>query len=223
MILWAIIPVKPLRLGKSRLSGILSVGERAQLTSRILSHTLQILRTQHLIFRTLVVSRDPAVLKVGRKYGASTYKETDRQGLNMALTRACHITAAQRAEAVLILPADLPLITAQDVEMMISAIAPSTQASANGGYTYPERSMAICTDHNRDGTNALTLCPPIGFTLQFGPNSFRRHLDEADRLAMTQRIVHAPGIKFDLDTEEDWNTYQSLLSEPVFVQDRVHT
>ena len=71
MIIWAIIPVKPLRLGKSRLSGILSVGERAQLTSRILRHTLRILRDQPVILRTLVVSRDPAVLKIGRQYGAS--------------------------------------------------------------------------------------------------------------------------------------------------------
>lgn len=221
MIIWAIIPVKPLRLGKSRLSGILSVGERAQLTSRILRHTLRILRDQPVILRTLVVSRDPAVLKIGRQYGASTYKETDRQDLNLALTRASHITAAQKADAVLILPTDLPLVTPHDVEMMISAIAPTVRVSANGGYTYPERSMAICTDHNQDGTNALIICPPIGFTFQFGPNSFKRHLEEADRLAMSQRIVHAPGIKFDLDTEEDWHTYQSLLSRPVLVQDKL--
>ena len=43
MTLWAIVPVKPLRRGKSRLSGILTEDERADLNRTLLQHTLETL------------------------------------------------------------------------------------------------------------------------------------------------------------------------------------
>jgi 2-phospho-L-lactate guanylyltransferase (CobY/MobA/RfbA family) len=40
MTLWAIVPVKPLRRGKSRLAGTLSETERAELNQKLLEQTL---------------------------------------------------------------------------------------------------------------------------------------------------------------------------------------
>jgi 2-phospho-L-lactate guanylyltransferase len=214
MIIWAIIPVKPLRDGKSRLSHILSGDERAELTSYMLGRTIDILDEVMAVSRTLVVSRDPLALKIARQHGASTYGETEKQDLNLALTRASHIAAAQKANCILVLPSDLPFLTVEDIDMMVAAASPSVR-NGNGGYYYAERSMAICTDHNKDGTNALLVCPPTGFTFQYGPGSYDLHLAEAKRLGMSRRIVHAPGIKFDLDTVDDWGTYEALQQEPV--------
>jgi 2-phospho-L-lactate guanylyltransferase len=213
MITWAIIPVKPLRDSKSRLAGILPARKRAQLTVDILRRTLEILDNSPAIDRTLVVSRDPAVLKEARLGGASTYVETDRQDLNLALTRAAHVATAQHADCLLILPADLPLIEPADVEMILSALKPSSDSKNGINLGHLQRTMAICTDHMQDGTNALAICPPVGFKFQYGPGSFQLHLDEAERLGMARRIVHAPSIKFDLDTEEDWRTYQVIRAE----------
>ncbi|MGW8319577.1 MAG: 2-phospho-L-lactate guanylyltransferase [Candidatus Promineifilaceae bacterium] len=215
MIIWAIVPVKPLRDSKSRLSHILSPDERAELTGYLLGRTLSILEDVRVIDRTLVVSRDPAALKIARQFGASTYGETDKQDLNVALTRASHIAAAQRAQCVLILPADLPLLSVEDVEMMIAGAVPEAMNSSGNGYFYQKRALSICTDHNSEGTNALLICPPTGFNFQFGAESFRLHLDEAERLGMSRRIVHAPGIKFDLDSDEDWKTFLTLQREPL--------
>lgn len=216
MTTWAIIPVKPLRYGKSRLSHILSPEERAQLTGKMLSHTLQVLNKVAPIYRSLVISRDPAALKIARQYGAYSYGEGDKQDLNVALTRAAHIAAAQEATGVLIVPADLPLITVEDVEMMLAGVTPSVNISRardynNGvvGLHYP-RTVTICPDRAEGGTNALYVSPPIGFEFQYGEDSFQMHLQEAQRLGMQSRIIHAPGLKFDLDTEEDWHTYQAL-------------
>jgi len=215
MILWAIIPVKPLRDSKSRLSHILSADERSQLTTHMLSRLLDILDKVPAVDRSLVISRDPAVLKIARQHGASTYGETDKQDLNLALTRASHIATAQRADCILILPADLPFITIEDVEMMIAGAAPESAIRPGNRYFYQSRSITICTDHSSDGTNALLVCPPTGFTFRFGQNSFNLHLEEAARLGMSRRIIHAPSIKFDLDTEDDWNTYLALQPAPV--------
>lgn len=209
MIIWAIVPVKPLRDSKSRLAHILSPDERAELTGFLLGRTLDILNDILAISQTLVISRDPAALKIARQHQALTYGETDRQDLNSALTRASHIAAARRANAVLILPSDLPLLTAEDVEMMVAAPA-FKSLNGGSGFVNGRRGIAICTDHNNDGTNALLVYPPTGFAYQYGPGSFEIHLAEAARSGMAHQIVHAPGIKFDLDTEQDWRTYQAL-------------
>jgi 2-phospho-L-lactate guanylyltransferase len=198
MIIWAIIPVKPLRDSKSRLSNILSPDERVKLTRSLLHRTLKILDEVPLIDRTLVVSRDPCVLKLARQHGAFTYAETDRQGLNTALTRASHVAAAKRADSVLILPSDLPFMTVEDVEMMVEAGLPEVRGGV--GYHTPTRAIAICPDQNEDGTNALLVYPPTGFTFYYGPESYTLHLIEAARLGMSSQIIHAPGMKFDLDT-----------------------
>jgi len=216
MTTWAIIPVKPLQYGKSRLSHILTPEERAELTSNMLRRTLQVLNDVAGIFRCLVISRDPAALKIGRQFGAYTYGEGEKQDLNVALTRGAHIAAAQEATGILIIPADLPLITVEDVEMMLAGLAPTIAPSRARDYTngsigfQQPRAVAICPDRDEDGTNALYLSPPIGFDFKYGDGSFQRHLREAERLGMQARIVHAPGLKFDLDTEEDLRTYKAI-------------
>ncbi|HCB49890.1 MAG TPA: hypothetical protein DEP47_10270, partial [Chloroflexi bacterium] len=127
MNIWAIIPVKPLRDSKSRISHILSGDERAELTSYLMGRTIDVLSEVMAISRTLVVSRDPAALKIARQHGASTYGETEKQDLNLALTRASHIAAAQKANCVLVLPSDLPLLTVEDVEMMVDVASPAVR------------------------------------------------------------------------------------------------
>lgn len=206
MIVWAIIPVKPSRYSKSRLAHILSADERSDLTSSMLRRTLNVLADVPAIDRSLVVSRDSGMLKLARQHGALTYDESDKQDLNMALTRATHIAAAQKVDCALILPADLPFVTVEDVSMVLEAASPEKCAGGNG-YLSRRRGIAICSDHVDDGTNALLVCPPTGFTFQYGPGSFHRHLDEATRLGLAHCIVDAPGIKFDLDTEQDYQAY----------------
>lgn len=214
MNIWAIIPVKPLRDSKSRISHILSGDERAELTSYLMGRTIDVLSEVMAISRTLVVSRDPAALKIARQHGASTYGETEKQDLNMALTRASHIAAAQKANCVLVLPSDLPLLTIEDVEMMVDAASPAVR-DGKSGYHFAGRYMVICTDLSAEGTNALLICPPTGFSFQYGPDSFRQHLAEAERLGMSKRIVYAAGIEFDIDTEEDWKAYQALQPQSI--------
>ncbi len=223
MTTWAVVPVKPLRYGKSRLAHILSPEERAALTTSMLNRTLEMLNNVPGIFRSLVISRDPSALKIARNYGAYTYGEGDKQDLNVALTRAAHLAAAQEATGILVIPADLPLITAEDIGMMLPEVVPGLSGGhprhfGNGGPPRQRpRAIAICGDRSGNGTNALYVTPPLGFEFRYGDGSFQRHLEEAERLGMHSRIVHAPGLKFDLDTEDDWRAYLAVtgVQEPV--------
>ncbi|HRJ75818.1 MAG TPA: hypothetical protein PLX90_07460, partial [Anaerolineales bacterium] len=68
MTLWAIVPVKPLRRGKSRLAGTLSENERAELNQKLLEQTLTTLSNLKELDQVLVVSRDPQALTIARNH-----------------------------------------------------------------------------------------------------------------------------------------------------------
>ena len=116
MTLWAIVPVKPLRRGKSRLSEVLTQEERADLNRRLLVHTLDTLTAIPEIEHVLVISRDQSALAMARDYGARTVQENGAPQLNIALARATIVAKTYATRGVLIVPADLPLITAEDVQ-----------------------------------------------------------------------------------------------------------
>lgn len=202
---WAIIPVKPLRDSKSRLARILTPDQRAELTSQLLLRTLQAIKASQQIYRTLVISRDPAVLKLARQEGVYTFNEGDRQGLNQAVTRAAGVTAARQADSILVLPADLPFITAEDISMLTLSISGEDR----------EPLAVICPDHEFQGTNALLLSPPLEFTFQYGIGSFHNHQREAQRRQRRLTTMSLPGIQFDVDTEEDWTAYQVIERRPL--------
>ncbi|HSO27701.1 MAG TPA: NTP transferase domain-containing protein, partial [Anaerolineales bacterium] len=112
MTFWAIVPVKPLSRGKSRLSDVLTPEERTDLNRRLLSHTLDTLTAIPEIEHVLVISRDPSALALARDHGARTIQENGAPHLNIALTRATILAKEFGPRGILIVPADLPLITA---------------------------------------------------------------------------------------------------------------
>ena len=67
MSLWAIVPVKPLRRGKSRLAGVLTDEERTFINYSMLKNTLKALRATPEVDHVLVVSRDPSALALARE------------------------------------------------------------------------------------------------------------------------------------------------------------
>ncbi len=190
MTLWAIVPVKPMRRGKSRLSGVLSEEERTSLNQYLLAHTLETLREVPEIEHTLVVSRDPAALALARDHGARTVMENGAPQLNMALTRATVVVKEYGIQGVLIIPADLPLIGPQDIRAMLECVKnPPT--------------VVIAPDRHRDGTNALLIHPLGLIKYAFGVGSFQRHCDLARQAGAHLEICDLPSVALDVDLPED--------------------
>lgn len=190
MILWAVVPVKPLRRGKSRLKDVLTEDERAELNKNMLIHTLDTLTTVPELEHVLVVSRDPKALSVARQHAAHTVQEDGRPHLNTALERATAVAVSYGAGQVLVLPADLPQLCRQDVEDMIAC---SQQPPM----------IVIAPDHHRQGTNGLLLNPPGLFKYQFGPYSFERHIKAAESNGMQVKVFERDSLAHDVDLPED--------------------
>jgi len=190
MTIWAIVPVKPLRRGKSRLAGLLSEEQRTCLNRYLLEHTLTILNQISGIEHTLVVSRDPAALALTRSMGGRTVLEDGAPQFNTAIKRATIVAQAQGARAVLILPADLPLVEPSDLEALLSQ-----------GQTAPV--IVIAPDRRLDGTNGLFINPAGLIEYGYGPGSFKRHCQRATEASATLVVVNSERIGLDLDLPED--------------------
>ncbi len=198
MSIWAIIPVKPLRLAKSRLSGILTPEERQIFAEAMLRHVLTVINDVPQIMGTLVISRDSHALALARDMGAKTVQESGAPELNAALMRATSIIANWRSDAVLVLPADLPLVTAEDVHGMVTM-------------TDADNSVVIATDRNNDGTNALFIRPPGLIPYAYGEGSFARHMALAKEAGATVNIYESARLLQDIDLPEDIENYYRVV------------
>jgi 2-phospho-L-lactate/phosphoenolpyruvate guanylyltransferase len=200
MTLWAIVPVKPLRYGKSRLAEVLTSDERTDLNRRMLAHTLDTLTAIPEIEHVLVVSRDQAALALAREYGARTVQENGSPHLNVALTRATVVAKNYATRGVLIIPADLPLITPEDVRVMLErAVDPPV--------------VVVTPDRRRDGTNALLVCPTGLIEYEFGPGSFQRHCERAQNAGARLEICDLPSLALDMDLPEDLELVSETLED----------
>jgi 2-phospho-L-lactate guanylyltransferase len=190
MTLWAIVPVKPLRRGKSRLLGILNDSERADLNRLLLERTIRTLTEIREVEEILVVSRDSSALALARDLGARTVQEDGAPSLNTALRRATVVAQVYASRGVLVIPADLPLLTGADVTALLDrATDPPV--------------VVIAPDRHRKGTNALLLSPANLIEYDFGANSFSRHCERARRAGARLEVVELPSLGLDLDLPED--------------------
>jgi 2-phospho-L-lactate guanylyltransferase len=188
MNLWLVIPVKPFGEAKTRLAGALSSQERADLMRELLTGVLAQVRESGLLAGTVVISRDEAVLDLARDLGARALHETGA-GLNAALDEARDMIMARGADGMLVLPADLPLLTVDDILQLYDLALSNVE-------------VAIAPSHD-GGTNALLLCPPDAMGFAFGPDSFRRHVQQALSTGHRYAIYRSETLGQDVDMPGD--------------------
>ncbi|MEN8171286.1 MAG: 2-phospho-L-lactate guanylyltransferase [Chloroflexota bacterium] len=199
MSLWAIVPVKPLRRGKSRLAKVLTPDECTALNEELLANTINTLMSVPEIAHVLVVSRDQAALSLARSLGARTVQENGAPQINVALSRATVIAKTYATQSVLVLPADLPLITPEDILVMLSkAVDPPV--------------VVVVPDRNKNGTNALILSPPDLIEYQYGNNSFKKHCELALEAGARLEICELSSLILDLDEPEDLALLEKKLN-----------
>lgn len=195
--LWLLIPVKQLGQGKSRLAALLTPHQRADLTRRILSRTLALAAETDCFAEILVVSADPVAHELAAQAGASSLCEAP-MGLNGALVQARAHALARGAGATLVLPADLPLLTAADVTTIVGRAETGNQ-------------VVLAPSHDC-GTNALLLTPPGIIDFAFGPESFRHHKQAAAARNARVAVVRTPSLAFDVDWPSDLRWLHSASS-----------
>ncbi len=202
MSIWAIVPVKPLRRGKSRLSGVLNEEERAKLNTDMLVHTLEVLSIVPEIHQTLVISRDPSALTIAREMGAKTVQEDGAPHLNTALRRAAAVAKMYSASGVLILPADLPLLKPEDItQILLCSNHPPV--------------VTIVPDRHKNGTNAMYQSPAGIIDFAYGPGSFMKHCERIEKTSARLEVLEIPSLGLDLDLPEDLEILKMIEKDEI--------
>ncbi|MDP8948230.1 MAG: 2-phospho-L-lactate guanylyltransferase [Actinomycetota bacterium] len=199
MSVFAVVPVKDLWGTKSRLKPILDPGARAGLTLYMMGRVVSAISGAG-VENVCVVSPDRIVLAEAAERGATPLLQESR-GLNPALEEGRRWAMERGGSSLLVLPADLPLIDAEDVSAVLE-----------GGGGTP--SMMISPDGAHSGTNALLLRPPDVLPFVFGPGSYEAHLWAARERGLDIRVSERPHLAFDLDTAEDLARLDEEIPRP---------
>lgn len=204
--LHAVVPLRGLATGKARLAGAIDAEEREELLLGLLRRTVTLLREWGALAAVHVVSADRRVLAVAASAGAHPVTERE-PGLNPAIAQGIQVAAASGAAAVLVLPADLPLLDRTSLDRLLEAADAALAAGAGRPI------VVLATADARNGTNGLLLSPVDVIQPTFGTHSFEAHARAARDADATLQVVAEPGFGFDLDTTEDLERLPSDLLE----------
>jgi 2-phospho-L-lactate/phosphoenolpyruvate guanylyltransferase len=192
----AIIPVGALDGAKSRLGAVLDAEERLDLTLRLARATIAAAVAAERVDEVIVITPDDTVRSLAAELGARPIRQRD-SGLNQGLAAARDEAIAAGADGILVLPIDLPDVTAAAIDAVAAQLDEADRPL-----------VAIVPDRHGRGTNALLIAPPDAIGLCFGGASSTAH--EASARAVGARLIVLGGpLALDLDTPEDL-----LLAEP---------
>lgn len=197
--LWAVMPVKDLHHAKQRLAGVLSAAERRALFAAMLEDVMSTLTACQGLGGIMLVTRDPQAQELASRYGARVLTEPANRGHTAASTFGAATLAREGAAGMIQLPADIPLVTAADIDAVVDAHG---EAPA----------VTIAPSRDQLGSNAVACSPPDVLPLRFGDDSFFPHLERARALGIEPRIVERPGLALDVDTPADLAAFLATSS-----------
>lgn len=205
--LHVVVPLRSLASGKTRLGGAIDAEEREILLRGMLRRTLATVSGWPASRAIHLVSSDQALLVETVVDLSTPIRPLLQQqgGLNEALRMGRDDALAAGATAVLLLPADLPLLAVESLDRLVEA-ADAALAAGSGGPV-----VVIAPSDARNGTNALLLSPPTVIEPCFGLDSFEAHLRAAALADAALQVVDDPLLGFDVDTPEDLERLESDL------------
>ncbi len=182
--MWAIVPIKTFDRAKQRLANVLSEAERRALMLAMARDVLTCLSKSTRLSGILIVSRTVEADALAQSFATERYAESPDANLPEALDQATqHLIDHFDAQGVVIVPADVPGIDADELDALLVA----------------HEQVTILPDAENIGTNGLICSPPLCMPYIFDGKSFKPHVDAAFERGITPKIV--PGTKFALDVD----------------------
>lgn len=197
--IWAVVPVKDTADAKQRLAPSLPATLRQELALAMLEDVLAALAEAPGLAGRLLVTTDPAAIRLAGRYGAACTAEGAADGHTGAVMSAARRLARERRGGMLTLPGDIPLVTADEIAAVLAAHAAAP-------------AFTIAPSHDDKGSNAVLMSPPDAVALRFGDDSFFPHLAGARGCGIEPAIVRLPGIAFDIDNPADLAHFAGLGS-----------
>lgn len=185
-----LIPIKDPANAKTRLASLLSADERRRLAWAMFEDVSRAVADATKADAVYVVSNYGPALAHAQRFGWETLIEQAQASESASVDWASRVLAERGVQAVLRLPADLPLVSSEDVDALFAV-----EVNAPAAILVPSREGT--------GTNAILRTPPTLFPSRFGPNSLSLHQAEAARVGVECRIVENERIALDIDEPAD--------------------
>ena len=192
-----LIPVKNLSSAKQRLASVLDQPSRTRLAQAMLHDVLATLHGWGRRPEVGVVTSDPYAVGLAHEYGFEVIPDPDNPGETAAIEMATRVAMERGAHSTLVIPADIPLIQAWELEEIVK------HAPVEGSVLVPAA--------DGRGTNAAFRRPANLFPLRFGNDSFNPHHAAAQATGKPCVVLKLPGIAVDVDNPAD---LQQLLALP---------
>ena len=189
----ALMPVKGFHNAKQRLSPLLSDAARELLAEAMFRDVLRQVRLARGLAGTFVVTGDDKVAAIAAAAGAAVIRENAENGETSAVDFARLELKQSGCQAVLIIPADMPLMRAEDIDAVLA------QVPADAAAPY----ALLVPSHDKLGTNALLLAPPDVIQLRFGHDSFTFHMGQVAGRGMPALFFENENIALDIDEPKD--------------------
>jgi len=196
----ALIPVKGFRNAKQRLSPLLGTADRELLAEAMFYDVLREVTRARGLDATFVVTGNDRVAEIAMAMGAAVIREPAETGETDAVDFARLELKRAGREAVLILPGDMPLMHASDIEQVLAQMPDGAM----------EPFALLVPSHDRLGTNALLLAPPDVIKLRFGYDSFSYHMSQVSALGLALRFFENEAIGLDIDEPEDLRRFLAI-------------
>jgi 2-phospho-L-lactate guanylyltransferase len=187
---FAVLPMKPLAIAKSRLAAALTTDERQAVSFAMFHDVLDCLTRAHSIEGVVVVTADRRLLDLANGMRAIAVDEEKPRGLNAAAALGTARAIAAGATSVLIVLSDLPFLVPEEVDSVYADLPPAPH-------------VRLVRSHEGIGTNVLLRTPPSVISTRFGGRSFQDHISAAADAGVSHSSIEVPGLAFDVDTPED--------------------
>lgn len=184
----AIIPVKTFSRAKSRLS--LSPEKTEKICRLMLESVLKSVSQSDVIAKTVLVSKDENALEIGKKFGAHGIYDETEQGVNSAVLLADKYFAQEGFEGTMVFPQDIPLMEPQDIRTLYQMRT-------------SERCVLVVPSRKFDGTNALFRTPPSVMETHYDEDSYKIHLNTAEKRDARSAMVLIRRMMLDIDDQSD--------------------
>jgi len=168
----------------------MSLEERRRLTRAMFEDVSRAVASALKPDRIVMVTSFAAAIERARELGWDVLNEEAQVSESASVDWASRMLAQRGFEVVMRLPADLPLVRAEDIDALYSV-----GINSPGALIVPSR--------DGTGTNSIIRTPPNLFPSRFGPNSLSLHQQEAARVGVKCVIVKNTRIALDIDEPAD--------------------
>jgi len=192
-----LVPVKNLSAAKQRLAAVLDQSSRTALAQAMLYDVLSAVHSWKNRPQVAVVTSDPYAVRLAAEYEFEVIPDPENPGETGAIEMATRLCVERGADSTLVIPADIPLIQAWELDEIVK------RAPAEGSVLVPAG--------DGRGTNAAFRRPANLFPLRFGNDSFKPHHAAAQATGKPCVVLNLPGIGVDVDNPPD---LQQLMSFP---------